>query len=117
MKTVNENFEEITNYDLSLGYLQVVSIIKEDAIPIDDITKFAWADEDWENVQMYILYPELTIEEQILKLKQELASTDYKIIKCSECLMLNMDMPYDVATLHVERQVIRDKINALEAKL
>ena len=52
--------------------------------------------------------------EQIAELKQELASTDYQIIKCSECQLLGQDMPYDVAELHENRQAIRDKINELE---
>ena len=52
--------------------------------------------------------------EQIAELKQELASTDYQIIKCSECQLLGQDIPYDVAELHEQRQAIRDKINKLE---
>ena len=52
--------------------------------------------------------------EQIAELKQELASTDYQIIKCSECQLLGEPMPYDVAELHERRQGIRDAINALE---
>lgn len=53
--------------------------------------------------------------EQIAELKQELASTDYQIIKCSECQLLGQPMPYDVAELHAQRQAIRDEINALES--
>ena len=51
---------------------------------------------------------------EISRLKDELASTDYQIIKCSECQLLGKDMPYDVAELHAQRQAIRDEINALE---
>lgn len=57
MRVVNENFETITEYDLSKGYLTTTIVIREDAEPIDDINKFAWADEDYEEVQMYVLYP------------------------------------------------------------
>ena len=50
-------------------------------------------------------------------LKKRLAESDYKIIKCAEYQLNNMDMPYDIPSLHAERQAIRDKINALEAEL
>ena len=57
---------------------------------------------------------EPTAEDKIRELKTLLASTDYQIIKCSECQLLGQDMPYDVAELHEKRQAIRDAINALE---
>ena len=54
---------------------------------------------------------------QIATLKAELSSTDYQIIKCSECSLSNLDAPYDIAALHTSRQAIRDQINALQATL
>ena len=63
---------------------------------------------------MYIPHPEKTKEEKIQELKNQLAATDYKIIKCSECQLLGMELPYDIAELHAERQEIRDEINELE---
>ena len=60
---------------------------------------------------------EPTAEEQIAELKAELDATDYKIIKCSECQLAGLELPYDVAALHAERQAIRDQINALEAEV
>ena len=53
-------------------------------------------------------------EEQIAELKAQLTATDYKIIKCSEASLVGEELPYDIITLHAERQVIRDKINELE---
>ena len=58
--------------------------------------------------------PELTIEEQITALKEQLSSTDYKIIKCSEASLVGEELPYDIAALHAERQTIRNRINELE---
>lgn len=58
--------------------------------------------------------PEELIREEVERLKAELASTDYKIIKCSEYQMNSQDLPYDVAELHTQRQAIRDRINELE---
>ena len=57
MRVVNKNFETITEYDLSKGYLINVIAIREDAKPIDNITKYAWADSDYEAAQMYINNP------------------------------------------------------------
>ena len=58
-----------------------------------------------------------TIEEKISELKRQLDSTDYKIIKSSEYQMAGIEAPYDIATLHSERQELRNKINELEQKL
>jgi hypothetical protein len=56
-------------------------------------------------------------EDQIASLKTQLSSTDYKIIKCSEAQLLGEELPYDIASLHAERQALRDKINELEQQL
>ena len=61
--------------------------------------------------------PEPTIEDQISSLKTQLSSTDYKIIKCSEAQLLGEELPYDISSLHAERQALRDKINELEQQL
>lgn len=64
--------------------------------------------------------PEPTPEEKkkmrIDELKAQLDGTDYKIIKCSECQLAGVEMPYDVVALHAERQAIRDEINQLEGE-
>ena len=59
MRIVNETFETITEYDLSKGQLMKAEAIREDASPIDNVTKFAWYDEDYEEVMMYVPYPVL----------------------------------------------------------
>ena len=46
----------LENYDLTKGYLQPKTVIKPDAIPPDDATKFAWEDSDYEEIQVYIPY-------------------------------------------------------------
>ena len=62
--------------------------------------------------------PEPTEEElkqrRIEELKSELSATDYKIIKCSECDLSGLPLPYDITELHATRQAIRDEINKLE---
>lgn len=54
MKVINQDFQVITEYDLTQGQLVPVKLIREDATPIDNKTKWAWADEDYEDAQMYI---------------------------------------------------------------
>ena len=53
----------------------------------------------------------------IESLKSELQDSDYKVIKCAEAMFVGAEMPYDVASLHKERQALRDKINELEKAL
>lgn len=53
-------------------------------------------------------------EGRIAELKAQLDSTDYKIIKCSECSLAGEELPYDIIALHTERQAIRNEINQLE---
>lgn len=71
MRVVNEKFETITEYDLSKGYLMPAMDIKEDAIPVDNITKFAWDEEDYEEIRIYVEYPEKTPEEAVAELREE----------------------------------------------
>lgn len=51
---------------------------------------------------------------EIERLKSELQESDYKVIKCAEALTIGAEMPYDMESLHKERQALRDKINELE---
>ena len=68
--------------------------------------------------------PQQTAEEvrdmrymEIERLKSELQESDYKVIKCAEAMAVGAVMPYDVASLHKERQALRDKINELESEV
>ena len=53
----------------------------------------------------------------IESLKSELQESDYKVIKCAEALTIGAEMPYDVESLHNERQALRDKINEFESEV
>ena len=103
MRVVNKWFETITEYDLSKGRLVKAKLHRKDGTT--------------EDVMMYV--PNRTVKPvpnsvKIRQLKEKLSSTDYKVIKCAECQLLGLEMPYDVDELHAERQTIRDQINALE---
>lgn len=64
----------------------------------------------------YLLKSEIPFDKdaRIAELKAELGSTDYKIIKCSECSLAGEELPYDIIELHTQRQALRDEINELE---
>lgn len=114
MRVINKNGETITEYDLTKGRLVLHKVLRADAAPIDNREKFAWTDGDFEAVQMYIPNREKSKYELIRALKAQLSQTDYQVIKCSECQLLGLKMPYDVAALHAQRQALRDRINQLE---
>ena len=54
---------------------------------------------------------------EIERLKSELQESDYKVIKCAEAMAIGAEMPYNVTSLHNERQELRDKINELESEV
>ena len=54
---------------------------------------------------------------EIERMKSELQESDYKVIKCAEAMAVGAEMPYNVASLHKERQALRDKINELESEV
>lgn len=56
MIILNESMEEITEYDLNHGSLTETVRICPDAQPIDNITKFAYTDEDYEPVMIFAPY-------------------------------------------------------------
>lgn len=63
MKIYDENDVEITNPDLSKGRLVEEIVIKKNATPIDNVTKFAWDDDDYERITRYIVYTELELSD------------------------------------------------------
>jgi hypothetical protein len=54
------------------------------------------------------------IKNEINSLKKQLSAGDYKITKCYEANLLKEALPYNISELHVERQILRDKINEFE---
>ena len=56
-------------------------------------------------------------EQEIITLKQQLADTDYKVVKNVEAQSCGLEPPYNPIELHNERQALRDRINELEQLL
>ncbi len=76
MRVVNEKLETILAYDLNKGILIPVTAVKENATPIDNVTKFAWDDADYEEAMMFIPNPDTPPEpsdkERIAELEEAL---------------------------------------------
>lgn len=76
MRVVDKNGKTLTEYDLTLGHLVHTTVIREDATPIDDVTKFAWDHDDYEEVQMYVPNPEEnTTPTQLDRIEAQVAYT------------------------------------------
>lgn len=113
MRIINEQDVELTQEqcDLETGYLREEIIIRPDVAPIDDIIKFAWADEDYETIQRYVSVPqEQRRAQRIAWLKEQLSTTDYVVIKIAE----GVATPEEYADVIAKRQVWRAEINELE---
>lgn len=59
----------------------------------------------------------LKLRKQIKKLQDEIASTDYRVIKCYEASLVGDPIPYNIQELRTSRQAIRDSINAIEYRI
>ena len=112
LKGTKENNSGFKTYRISGEQLGDFSDYTTTYRLLDDEVQYSNDGSIWVEPETHPYEP--TIQDQINALKKELESTDYKIIKCSECQLLGQDMPYDVAELHEKRQAIRDEINKLE---
>ena len=113
MKLLNEQNREITESecDLTVGYITEETVIRADAAPIDNVTKWAWADEDYETIRRYVVIPESERREsRIAELKAKLAATDYVVIKIAEGAATLADYAATIA----DRERWRAEINELE---
>lgn len=72
---------------------------------------------DKEIVQVYTIIDndKGKLGKEIGRIKKALSDDDYKIIKCYEASLLGKSLPYDLLSLHLERQAARDRVNELEA--
>ena len=112
MRLLNTAREEISTaeVDLTKGKLYIQRIIKPDATPVDDITKFA----DYEEVQIYERTPDLVlVQDRINILKQNLSASDYVVLKIAE----GAATQEEYAEVLYNRQAWRKEINELEVAL
>ena len=57
------------------------------------------------------------VRQEIARMQEQIAESDYKVIKSYEYVMAGITPPYDIAILHTERQNLRDRIGALEVRI
>ena len=129
MKILDKNtLEELENYDLSLGYLTKSIVIKKDAIPIDNKTKFAWDDDDYEEVMLYVYEDsEVVLNRELDQLKHGLSETDYIAAKAMDSIILNASekgfesamssFNSEYADKLAQREEWRKRINEIEEEL
>jgi hypothetical protein len=113
MRTLNELREEINEADIDLtkGKLYVTRIIRPDASPVDNVNKFAYADDDYEEVQIYERIPDdILKQKRIDELKRMLSDTDYVVLKIAE----GVATPEEYADVIANRKEWRKEINTLE---
>lgn len=116
MKIFDKFGNELNEADLDLerGQLVPTNRIKPDAKPVDDVEKFAYDDDDYENILEYIVPDEAEwLERQIDRYKRELADTDFHILKVVE----GAKTLVECAEIILKRKGWRTKVNELEAQL
>ena len=116
MKIFDKLWNELNEADLDLerGRLIPTNRIKPDAKPIDNVTKFAYEDDDYEDVLQYDFPDEADwLARQIDHYKKELADTDFHILKVVE----GAKTLVECAEIILKRRGWRSKINELEAQL
>lgn len=113
MRILDEQGQPLTEEqcDLTAGFLRQETIIRPEAEPIDNVAKFAWADEDYETIQRYVVIPEEERRaKRIAQLKKQLFDTDYAVIKIAE----GAATAEEYAEVIAQRQEWRAEINQLE---
>lgn len=116
MKIFDRYGNELNEADLDLtrGKLVQTNRIKPDAKPVDDVEKFAYEDDDYEDILEYIVPDEADyLQRQIDRYKRELADTDYCILKVVE----GAATLADYAETILKRKGWREKINEFQEKL
>lgn len=116
MRIIDEQGNEITQEqaDPSLGTICKTTIIRPEATPIDNITKYAYADEDYEDVIIYTRTPDdVLTANRIAELKRNLADTDYVAIKIAE----GVATAEEYSEVLASRREWRAEINRLEETL
>lgn len=127
MRIVDEHGREIHDPDLNNGHLVEYQLLRDGIEPVDDEKKFAYAEDDWENVLLYIETPESTrIDREIAALQHKLLETDYissKLGDAISCCSSTVDILGELESFRdtysgtiKKRQEWRDKINELQAK-
>ena len=63
MRVIDEGGNAVDKPDLEVGCVISTKIIRQDAEPIDNVTKFAWDDEDYEDGGLYHVWTPEEVED------------------------------------------------------
>ena len=94
MRIIDENGNDVSDVDESKGQLTNATVIRQDAAPIDNKTKWAWDDDDYETVQVYRPY---TDEEFALVTKPTVDDVTDALADISDTVSTNAD---DLSTIN-----------------
>lgn len=116
------NYIKVINGERHCKPASKIVIIKDDMqifnAPEEMLLADGWVPEV--NEIQEILEDEVVYNErldEISALKELLSNSDYKIIKCMESSLCGEEMPYDIKSIHLEREEIRNRINEIERLL
>jgi hypothetical protein len=119
-REVEVSEEDLQTY-LNEGYYPIVleslSVVGEmDIYDLNPTYSFNETEKVWiKKIKFEVSHKKII--KKISNMKQQLADTDYKVVKNMESQMAMEELPYEPIELHNERQVLRDKINELETLL
>lgn len=128
MRITDNEGNDLANPDLASGELVMGKVIRPDATPIDNETKFAWSDDDYEDVLIYTPIDEQRrLMTRIADLKRNLDSTDYiacktvdAIIACGSADEISAVISaamVEYGDIIKERSEWRREVNSSEARL
>ena len=113
----NEDMIEVTNPDLENGYITLTKVVKPDALPVDNITKFAYTDDDYIEVQMYIRRDSGVQQMQSVDdIYDQLKKTDYEVLSYVE-QMLTCSSVAEVSELIASWQPLASELVARRSEL
>lgn len=103
-------------------YIQSMSFDENGQFEIDDNFDFAFSscyqlvnnDLVLDNNKIREIEKQIENDNLLVQYHQELNNTDFIIIKSIEYQLNGLDIPYDLKSVHKQRQELRDKINELE---
>lgn len=78
-------------------------------VPYDDGDHIAFDYVDIEDRQYW--------KRKLEQAEKALEDEDYKIIKCYEYFLVGKELPYDIVTLNLQRDLIRDQVNEYREKV
>lgn len=86
MKIVGVDGNEVKDLDLSKGEIRNETVIRDDAEPIDNVSKFAWEDDDYVDILRYVEY---TPEELERRAEVEEESSVKSQVKIAAAIFIN----------------------------